>query len=63
VSAFEKYLLSLPRHEAVFHMVECLSSGGEMAWDLMNKINGDWKCRPEDLPALICETLDTLEKQ
>lgn len=62
MGAFEKYLLSIPRGEAVAHVIVCLASGGEMAWDLIARFNGEnWKCPPAELKGLIAKTLDQLE--
>jgi hypothetical protein len=65
LSAFEKYLLLLPRAEAVNHVIDCLRNGpqGNAAWELMGRFNGDsWSCLPEELPQLILATLFKLEK-
>lgn len=63
MNAFEKFLLAQPRPYAIGHMVDCLRSGGEMAWQLMERINGKWSCDPRELPKLINETLNALEKE
>ena len=63
MTAFEKWLISRPREEAIEHFIDCLKSGGEMAWGIMEQHHGDWKCAPKDLPKLIKLTLDQIEKR
>jgi len=61
MNAFETWLLNQDRAAAIDHMVACLRDGGELAWHLMTKINGEkWSCKPEDMPAYINATLDKL---
>lgn len=61
--AFEAYLLSQPRSEAVGHFIACLKSGGEMAWDLMEQVHGaKWSCPPDKLPRLVVEVLEALPR-
>lgn len=63
MSAFEKYLLSIPRPDAVHHLMDCLRSGrGEMAWELLEKVNGEWRCPPNEIPEFLLKTLEKLEK-
>ncbi len=62
MSAFERYLLQLPRHEAVQHLLECLTApGSHQAWELLEKFHGEWKCKPSELTGLLNRTLDALE--
>lgn len=61
MNAFEKYLLSIPLNKALEHMIECLRHGRQdnSAWILMKKHHGEsWKCKPEELTALIVLTLN-----
>lgn len=61
LSAFRKYLLKLPIHVAVAHVIDCLQNGeprSNEAWRLMEELNGEkWSIEPEELPKLILETI------
>jgi hypothetical protein len=66
INAFHKYLLSIPRDEAIHHVLACLFWGDNdnAAWQLMRDINGpSWSIPPEDLANLINETLDAIDKE
>lgn len=53
-SPFVNYLLSIERTEAIYHVIDCLKSGGELAWDFMSNYVGEkWSCEPEQLPFVI----------
>ena len=63
LTAFEKYLLSLPFRHAVDHIRECLANGfsNNSAWKLMAEFNGDnWSVDPEDANLIIAKTLIAL---
>jgi len=63
-TAFVRYLLSLPRHKAIAHMITCLRGGDSenAAWDLMEEVNGEWVCARKKLPAFIGKTLDKIKE-
>lgn len=63
-SAFERFLLANDRKDSIHHVYDCLRNGpgGNMAWELMEKYNGNWKCKPEEMLNLIAETLEKLEE-
>lgn len=64
MSAFEHYLLSVPREEAAAHLAQCLFARGELAWDLLARLHGeDWSVEPFGLGALLLETIDKLKKE
>ena len=60
---FIKYLVTVPRHEAVNHFIECLIAGGEdnAAWQIMEHVHGDWSCPPKELPKLVNETIEAIK--
>ncbi len=62
MTAFEKWLLSVPRPMAIDHVIDCLkSANGEMAWEFMSKYVGEnWSCKPEQLQFLINGALNKL---
>lgn len=65
MSAFHKYLKTIPRVQAVAHVIECLRNGesDNMAWLLMEGAHGSsWTCKLEDLPMLINEAIEGLDK-
>ena len=44
-TAFEKYLLTLSKNDAVEHVMDCIMNGPphNLAWELLNKTHGtDW---------------------
>jgi hypothetical protein len=49
VTAFHKYLLSIPRADAIEHVVHCMTQpgGGELAWELLEQAHGKWKITKE----------------
>lgn len=61
MNAFRSYLLR-DKQNGCQHLYDCLRSGGEMAFALIEIYNGKgWKCKPEDIPALIVSTWEKLE--
>lgn len=63
MNAFESWLLKQNRITAITHVIECLRSGGEQAWELMERVNGpDWSCPPTELPKTVNDTLNALKE-
>ena len=63
LTAFEKYLISLPNYEATLYLIHCLKNGepDNQAWALMAEFNGEkWSCKPEDLPKFVSKTIMSL---
>lgn len=63
-TAFEKFLMSVPKDMAVEHVVDCLVNGPKdnMAWALMEKYLGDqWHIDPLELRFTINTILSKLE--
>ena len=65
MSAFNRYLCSIPENEAIQHFIQCLMNGRKpnMAWELMEQVHGEWKCKPEKLPELIAQTIRHLKSE
>lgn len=64
MSAFTKYLLSIERTDAIIHVMDCLKSGGELAWEFMAKYVGEeWSCKPEQLPFVINGALNKAREE
>lgn len=65
MNSFEKYLLTIPRERAVDYVIECLISGerNNSAWDLMERMHGEWRCEPSQLPELIDKTIEKLVQE
>lgn len=56
MSAFKRYLFSLPNHAATIHILECLWGGGQdsEAWEVMEEMYGpDWSCKPQEMPQYV----------
>jgi hypothetical protein len=60
VNAFHKYLLSIPKEQAAYHLYECMrGSNGELAWDFLEEFRGEsWSCPPEKILHYLADTVD-----
>jgi hypothetical protein len=62
--AFHRYLLSLPRDEAVLHLYDCLATGdakNNEAWKLLEEIHGEsWAFKVGQVMSFLTLTIDKL---
>lgn len=64
VTAFHKWLLSVPEQEAANHLYECLRSddGGEAAFQLLEDLHGPkWSVRGDKFGEFLLETIRLLK--